>query len=50
MGFNFAEAIVPGVGRLIDYTLRDEAVKAAAAAAAGKVKGKGRGGGGDVGR
>lgn len=38
-GFNFADAIVPGPGKLIDYTLRDQAVKAAAN---GKVKIEGR--------
>ena len=38
VGFNFADAIVPGPGKLIDYTLRDQAVQAAAE---GKVKIKG---------
>lgn len=27
-GFEFAEAIVPGPGNLIDYTMRDQALKA----------------------
>jgi hypothetical protein len=27
-GFNFANAILPGTGKLIDYSVRDEAVKA----------------------
>lgn len=38
-GFNFADAIIPGPGKLIDYSLRDQAVKAAAS---GKVKIKGK--------
>ena len=37
-GFDFADAIIPGPGKLIDYTLRDQAVTAAAN---GKVKIKG---------
>ena len=38
-GFNFAGAIIPGPGKLIDYTLRDLAVKAAASDKV-KIKGK----------
>ena len=38
-GFDFADAIVPGPGKLIDYSLRDQAVNAAANGKP-KIKGK----------